>query len=290
MHNFVIVTDSCCDLPASLAEEMGLAVVNLSVLVGDKTYTNHLDWHEISGGAFYDLLRDKNTSSSSAPSIGDFVQVLEPILQAGKDILYLGFSSALSSTYSTGALAAQELTEQYPDRKILCVDSLCASLGQGLFVRLVWEKQQAGATLEEAHAFAVDLVPHLCHWFTVNDLFFLQRGGRVSAATAVAGSLLQIKPVMHVDDEGRLIKIGTVRGRKGSIAALKDKLKEAIIDPEEQTIYISHGDCEEEARYLADLIAKEVPVKGFVFNHVGPVIGSHSGPGTIALFHVGKQR
>ena len=290
MHNFVIVTDSCCDLPASLAEEMGLAVVNLSVLVGDKTYTNHLDWHEISGGAFYDLLRDKNTSSSSAPSIGDFVQVLEPILQAGKDILYLGFSSALSSTYSTGALAAQELTEQYPDRKILCVDSLCASLGQGLFVRLVWEKQQAGATLEEAHAFAVDLVPHLCHWFTVNDLFFLQRGGRVSAATAVAGSLLQIKPVMHVDDEGRLIKIGTVRGRKGSIAALKDKLKEAIIDPEEQTIYISHGDCEEEARYLADLIAKEVPVKGFVFNHVGPVIGSHSGPGTIALFHIGKQR
>lgn len=290
MHNFVIVTDSCCDLPASLAEEMGLAVVNLSVLVGDKTYTNHLDWREISGGAFYDLLRDKNSSSSSAPSIGDFVQVLEPILQAGKDILYLGFSSALSSTYSTGALAAQELTEQYPDRKILCVDSLCASLGQGLFVRLVWEKQQAGATLEEAHAFAVDLVPHLCHWFTVNDLFFLQRGGRVSAATAVAGSLLQIKPVMHVDDEGRLIKIGTVRGRKGSIAALKDKLKEAIIDPEEQTIYISHGDCEEEARYLADLIAKEVPVKGFVFNHVGPVIGSHSGPGTIALFHIGKQR
>lgn len=290
MHNFVIVTDSCCDLPASLAEEMGLSVINLSVLVGDKTYTNHLDWREISGSAFYDLLRDKNTSSSSAPSIGDFVQVMEPILQAGKDILYLGFSSALSSTYSTGALAAQELTEQYPDRKILCVDSLCASLGQGLFVRLVWEKQQAGASLEEAHAFAVDLVPHLCHWFTVNDLFFLQRGGRVSKATAVAGSVLQIKPVMHVDDEGRLTKIGTVRGRKGSIAALKDKLKEAITNPEEQTIYISHGDCEEEARYLADLIAKEVPVKGFVFNHVGPVIGSHSGPGTIALFHVGKQR
>ena len=290
MHNFVIVTDSCCDLPASLAEEMGLSVVNLSVLVGDKTYTNHLDWREISGGAFYDLLRDKNTSSSSAPSIGDFVQVMEPILQEGKDILYLGFSSALSSTYSTGALAAQELMEQYPQRKILCADSLCASLGQGLFVRLVWEKQQAGASLEEAHAFAVELVPHLCHWFTVNDLFFLQRGGRVSKATAVVGSALQIKPVMHVDDQGRLIKIGTARGRKGSIAALKDKLKETITNPEEQTIYISHGDCEEEARYLADLIAKEVPVKGFVFNHVGPVIGSHSGPGTIALFHVGKQR
>ena len=180
--------------------------------------------------------------------------------------------------------------EQYPGRKVLCVDSLCASLGQGLFVRLVWEKQQAGATLEEAHAFAADLAPHLCHWFTVNDLFFLHRGGRVSKTTAVLGSALQIKPIMHVDNEGRLIKIGTARGRKGSIATLKDKLKETIVNPEEQTIYISHGDCEEEARQLADLIRAEIPVKDVVLNYVGPVIGSHSGPGTIALFHVGSHR
>ena len=145
-------------------------------------------------------------------------------------------------------------------------------------------------SLDEAYAFACDLVPNLCHWFTVNDLFFLHRGGRVSKTTAVLGSALQIKPIMHVDDEGRLTKIGTARGRKGSIATLKDKLKETITNPQEQTIYISHGDCEAEARLLADMIAKEVPVKGFVFNHVGPVIGSHAGPGTIALFHVGKQR
>ncbi len=290
MNNYVIITDSCCDLPQSLASEMALSVINLSVLVGDKSYVNHLDWRDISGNAFYDLLRDKNVSSSSAPSIGDFVQVMEPLLQAGKDILYLGFSSALSSTYSTGALAAQELMEQYPDRKVLCVDSLCASLGQGLFIRLVWEKQQAGATLEEAHAFAVDLVPHLCHWFTVNDLFFLHRGGRVSKTTAVLGSALQIKPIMHVDNEGRLIKIGTARGRKGSIVTLKDKLKETIVNPETQTIFISHGDCEEEARRLADLIRAEVPVKDVVLNYVGPVIGSHSGPDTIALFHVGSHR
>lgn len=290
MNNYVIITDSCCDLPQSLASEMALSVINLSVLVGDKSYVNHLDWRDISGGAFYDLLRDKNASSTSAPSIGDFVQVMEPLLKEGKDILYLGFSSALSSTYSTGALAAQELMEQYPGRKVLCVDSLCASLGQGLFVRLVWEKQQAGATLEEAHAFAADLVPHLCHWFTVNDLFFLHRGGRVSKTTAVLGSALQIKPIMHVDNEGRLIKIGTARGRKGSIATLKDKLKETIVNPEEQTIYISHGDCEEEARQLADLIRVEIPVKDVVLNYVGPVIGSHSGPGTIALFHVGSHR
>lgn len=290
MNNYVIITDSCCDLPDSLAREMGLSLIHLKVLVEDKTYTNWLDWRDISAKDFYDLMRDEKTASTSAPSIGDFVQVAEPILQEGKDILYLGFSSALSSTVSTGMLAAGELMEQYPGRKVLCVDSLCASLGQGLFVRLVWEKQQAGATLEEAYAFAKDLVPNLCHWFTVNDLHALQRGGRVSKTTAVLGSALQIKPILHVDNEGRLTKLGTVRGRKASLAALKDRLKETITNPEEQTIYISHGDCEEEARLLADMIAKEVPVKGFVFNHVGPVIGAHTGAGVIALFNVGAHR
>lgn len=290
MNNYVIITDSCCDLPDSMAREMGLSLIHLKVLVEDKTYTNWLDWREIPAGDFYDLMRAEKTASTSAPSIGDFVHVAEPILQAGKDILYLGFSSALSSTVSTGMLAANELMEQYPDRKVLCVDSLCASLGQGLFVHLVWEKQQAGATLEEAYAFAKDLVPNLCHWFTVNDLHALQRGGRVSKTTAVLGSALQIKPILHVDDEGRLTKLGTVRGRKASLAALKDRLKETITNPEEQTIYISHGDCEEEARLLADMIAKEIPVKGFVFNHVGPVIGAHTGAGVIALFNVGSHR
>ena len=290
MSNYVIVTDSCGDLPAAMIEEMGLPVIYLNVLVDGKTYTNYPDWREISAKDFYDLMRAEKTASTSAASMGSVMETLEPLLQAGKDVLYLGFSSALSSTYSTAALAAGELTEQYPDRKVLCVDTKCASLGQGLFVRLVWEKQQAGATLEEAYAFACDLVPNLCHWFTVNDLHALQRGGRVSKTTAVVGSMLQIKPVLHVDDEGRLTKLGTVRGRKASIAALKEKLKAAITNPEEQTIYISHGDCEEEARYLADLIAKEVPVKGFVFNHVGPVIGAHTGAGVIALFCVGNQR
>ena len=290
MSNYVIVTDSCCDLSHSMAHEMGLGLIRLGVLVENKTYTNWLDWREIPAGDFYDLMRAEKTASTSAPSIGDFVHGFEPYLQAGKDVLSLGFSSALSSTVSTGMLAAGELAEQYPDRKILCVDTLCASLGQGLFVRLVWEKQQAGATLEEAFAFATDLVPNLCHWFTVNDLHALQRGGRVSKTTAVVGSMLQIKPVLHVDDEGRLTKLGTVRGRKASLAALKDHLKAAITNPETQTVYISHGDCEAEARQLADMIAAEVPVKGFVFNHVGPVIGAHTGAGVVALFCVGTKR
>lgn len=290
MNNYVIVTDSCCDLPHSMVREMGLGLIRLGVLVENKTYTNYLDWREISSGDFYDLMRAQKSASTSAPSIGDFVHVFEPYLQAGRDILYLGFSSALSSTVSTGMLAAQELTEQYPDRRILCVDTLCASLGQGLFVRLVWEKQQAGASLDEAFAYANGLVPNLCHWFTVGDLHALQRGGRVSKTTAVLGSALHIKPILHVDDEGRLTKLGTVRGRKASLAALKDHLKETITNPEEQTIYISHGDCEDEARQLADMIAAEVPVKGFVFNPVGPVIGAHTGAGVIALFNVGTHR
>ena len=290
MSNYVIVTDSCCDLPAAMIEEMGLSVICLSVLVDGKTYTNHPDWREISAKDFYDLMRAEKTASTSAASMGNVMEVMEPLLQAGKDVLYLGFSSALSSTYSTAVLAAGELMEQYPNRKVLCVDTLCASLGQGLFVRLVWEKQQAGASLEEAYAFARDLVHNLCHWFTVNDLHALQRGGRVSKTTAVVGSILHIKPVLHVDGEGRLTKLGTVRGRKASLAALKDRLKETITNPEEQTIYISHGDCEAEARLLADMIAAEVPVKGFVFNPVGPVIGAHTGAGVIALFNVGSPR
>lgn len=290
MSNYVIVTDSSCDLPHGLAQEMGLAVAHLNVKVEEQTFTNYLDWREIPAGDFYDLMRAEKPASTSAPSLGDFLQVMEPILEAGQDLLYLGFSSALSSTVSTGMLAAQELREKYPQRKVLCVDTLCASLGQGLFICHVWEKQQAGATLEEAYEYANWLVPHLCHWFTVNDLNFLHRGGRVSKTTAVLGTALQIKPVMHMDDGGRLTKLGTARGRKASLAALKDHLKETILEPETQTIYISHGDCLEEAQYLADLVTKEVPVKGVVFNHVGPVIGAHTGPGVIALFHIGQHR
>ncbi len=290
MSNYVIVTDSSCDLPGTLAREMELAVVHLNVLVEERTFVNYLDWREIAAGDFYDLMRAEKPASTSAPSLGDFLQVMEPILQAGQDILYLGFSSALSSTVNTGMLAADELRERYPDRRILCLDTLCASLGQGLLIRHVWEKKQAGATLEEAYDHARWLVSHLCHWFTVNDLHFLHRGGRVSKTTAVLGSALQIKPVMHMDDEGRLTKLGTARGRKTSLAALKDHLKETILEPETQTIYISHGDCLEEAQYLAELVTREVPVKGVVFNHVGPVIGAHTGPGVVALFHIGEHR
>lgn len=291
MSDFVLMTDSSCDLPASLADSMGLTVVPLCVTVEETdTYKNYLDHREIPIRDFYDLMRQGKRAVTAAPSVGDFVSAMEPHLRAGKDVLYLGFSSALSAAYQNGAIAMNDLREKYPDRKLIAVDTLCASLGQGLLVYHTRKEQEKGRSIEEAAAFAEETRAHLCHWFTVNDLNHLHRGGRVSKTTAIIGTALQMKPLMHCDGEGRLTKITAVRGRKTSLIAMKDKLKETILRPEEQVIFISHGDCPDEAEYLAQLIRAEVPVKDVVINHVGPVIGAHTGPGVMALFHIGTQR
>lgn len=291
MSDFVLMTDSSCDLPASLAGSLGVTVVPLSVTVEEKdTYKNYLDHREIPIRTFYDLMREGKRAVTAAPSVGDFVSAIEPHLQVGKDVLYLGFSSALSAAYQNGAIAMNDLREKYPDRKLIAVDTLCASLGQGLLVYHTQKEQGKGRSIEEAAAFAEETRAHLCHWFTVNDLNHLHRGGRVSKTTAIIGTALQMKPLMHCDGEGRLTKITAVRGRRASLAAMKDKLKETIIKPEDQVIFISHGDCLDEAKYLAQLIRAEVPVKDVVINHVGPVIGAHTGPGVMALFHIGAER
>ena len=205
-------------------------------------------------------------------------------------MLYLGFSSGLSGTFNAGALAVNELSEKYPERKLYAVDTLCASLGQGLIVYLCWQQQQAGRSIEEVRDYAEKIKLNVCHWFTVDDLMFLKRGGRVSAATAIVGSMLSIKPVMHVDNEGHLIKVDTARGRKASIRALVAEMEKRGTDLAGQHIFISHGDCEEDAKYLASLVREKCGVKDVTINYVGPVIGAHSGPGTIALFFLGKHR
>jgi DegV family protein with EDD domain len=219
-----------------------------------------------------------------------FIEVFEPVVASGKDLIYIGFSSGLSATYMAGKNAAEELCEKYPNNKIIAVDSLCASLGQGLLVKYAVDKKNAGATIEELAAYLEELKWNLAHWFTVEDLFFLKRGGRVSAATAVMGTVLQIKPVMHVDDAGKLINVAKARGRQASIKALFEKMKETAIEPEKQTVYISHGDCYDEAKKLADMIEAEWGIKDILINEVGPVIGAHSGPGTLALFFLGTER
>lgn len=289
MNEYVIITDSSCDLPATVAEEMQVLVLPLEVnMNGDIKMNDEIDIKE-----FYDYLRAKNDAKTSAVNMDRFVEAFEPIVASGKDLLYIGFSSGLSATYMAGKNAAEELSEKYPDRKLLAVDSLCASLGQGLLVKLAVDKKNAGASIEEVAAYLEEEKWHLAHWFTVEDLFFLHRGGRVSKATAILGTALQFKPIMHVDNEGHLVKNGKpdkVRGRSASIAELFNQMKRTVISPEKQTVYISHGDCYDDAKKLADMITAEWGITDILISEVGPVIGAHSGPGTLALFFLGTER
>ena len=290
MGKFIILTDSSCDLPASLAEEMQIEVLPLTVYVENDSYRNYLDGREIGFKDFYQRLRTTSNVKTSAVNQAQFLDIIEPLVKAGNDVLYLGFSSGLSGTFNAGALAMTELSEKYPDHKLYAVDTLCASLGQGLLVYLCWQQQQAGKSIDEVRDYAEHIKLNVCHWFTVDDLMFLKRGGRVSAATAIVGSMLSIKPVMHVDNEGHLIKVDTARGRKASIRALVAQMEKLGTDLAGQHIFISHGDCEEDAKYLANLVREKFGVKDVTINYVGPVIGAHSGPGTLALFFVGTAR
>lgn len=288
--SYILLTDSSADLSASLVEELNLYVLPLSVTIDGETYRNFPDEREIRCTELYAKLRGGAMATTSAVNVGTFRDFMEPILREGKDILYVGFTSGLSGTYQAGVIAAQELMQQYPDHKILTVDSLCASQGQGLLVYLVAKKIAEGASIEEAAAFAEETKMHVCHWFTVNDLFFLKRGGRVSAATAIIGSTLGIKPVMRVDENGKLESCSTVRGRKKSLKALVEHMKETATDPANQTVFIVHGDCLEDAETVAQMVRDEFGVKDIIINFVGPVIGAHSGPGTLALFYLGTHR
>ena len=290
MSNYRILTDSCCDLPQEMADELELIVAPLSVSFKGNEHRNYLDGRELDSKEFYQGLRDGEMTSTSAANPTLWQSYMEPVLSSGQDILVLAFSSGLSTTYNAACIAAEELKETYPDRKIYVVDTLCAALGQGLFCKYVAEQKKNGATLEEAKDWAEANKLNLVHWFTVEDLHFLKRGGRVSAATAVVGSMLQIKPVLHVDNEGHLISKAKVRGRKASIHALADKVGELCENPSEQTMAICHGDCLEDAELLATLMKERYNVPEIIIHPTGPVIVSHSGPGTLAVFFMGKER
>ena len=288
MSEFVLMTDSCCDLTDAMAKEMELVVLPLAVIQDGKEYHDYLDHRELDPAHFYARLRSGAMGSTSAANVAAFHEAMEPILQQGKDILCISFSSALSTTYQSATIAAQELSETYPDRKVIVIDSLCASLGQGMLIYLTAREKAKGKSIDEVAAFVRETIPHQCHWFTVDDLNHLKRGGRVSAAAALLGTMLQMKPVLHVDDEGRLIPVSKVRGRKASIKALLDQMEELVIDPE--TVFISHGDCLDEVEEMAAEIKRRFGTKEVHINYVGPVIGNHSGPGTSALFFLGKHR
>ena len=290
MRDYVIITDSCCDLSADLAQELELEVVPLSLQMGGKTYRNWLDGRELSFPDFYRRIRTGETATTSAVSVGDFEEVMRPILTGGRDILCLCFSSALSTTYQSACIAAQTLSEEVPEGTVRVVDTLCASLGQGLLVYLCAQEKRRGASLEELTAYAEATRGKVCHWFTVDDLNHLKRGGRVSATAALFGTMLSIKPVLHVDDAGRLIPVSKTRGRKASLLALVDHMAQTAVDPANQTVFISHGDCLADAEFVADAIRTRLGVTDIRINYVGPVIGNHSGPGTVALFFLGSGR
>lgn len=285
--SYRIVTDTCCDFPQNMYDELKLSVIPLSVNYQGKEHSSYTDaWLK----ELYAGLRTGESATTSAANPEGWANVMEPILAAGEDVLTLAFSSGLSTTYQSAVIAATELQEKYPDRNIRVVDTLCASMGQGLLVWYACKKRDAGMELDALADWCEKNKMNLCHWFTVDDLMYLKRGGRVSAATALVGTMLQIKPVLHVDDAGKLISVSKVRGRKASIEALAKKVAELGLPGENDTAFISHGDCLEDAQYLASILKEKYGVKEVIISYVGAVIGSHAGPGTVALFFLGEHR
>ena len=287
MSAYKIITDSGSDLTEQMLEELKVAKVSLSVLFRGESRPDSVDEGIRS---FYDALRAGEISTTSAVNPDGWASAIEPVLQAGQDALVMAFSSGLSTTYQSAVIAAEAMREEFPEAKICAIDSKAASLGQGLYVYLCAQQKLAGKTFDEVVAYAEEIKLNICHWFTVDDLNHLKRGGRVSATTALVGTMLAIKPVLHVDNEGHLINVSKARGRKASLMALVDQMEKNAIDPQNQTIFISHGDCEDDVQIVIDEIRKRFGTETFHINYVGPVIGSHTGAGVVALFFVGKER
>ena len=290
MRDYCIVTDSTCDLPANIVTDLGITVIPMEFQLDGTTYLNYPDGRDYDFHAFYDALRAGKASTTSQVNYQTFLDTFTPILESGRDILYLAFSSGLSGTYNGSVIAANDLMEKYPGSKVISVDTLSASVGEGLLVYTAAKKREEGLSLDELAQWVTDNRLHLCHWFTVDDLVYLKRGGRISAATAFVGNTLGFKPVLHMDDAGHLINMFKVRGRKASLNAMADKYGELALDKAGGTVFISHGDCRADADTLAAILKERygASVKEIVV--VGPVIGAHSGPGTLALFFLGEHR
>ena len=288
-RNFEIVIDSACDMPAEYYAEHGVECVKLGFTMNNVNYEGE-SGEKITPQEFYQQLVGGAMPTTYQVTSEQAKDHIEPFLKAGRDVLVIAFSGGLSGTAGSFAVAARELSESYPDRQIKVVDSLCASMGEGLLLDYVIKKADGGASLEETAKYAEDLKLHVRHFFTVDNLFHLKRGGRVSTTTAIIGSVLKIKPVMHVDNNGKLVAIGKCIGRKKALRAVVEKLLDGRDEGEDNPIFISHGDCIEEVEYVKELIRAQLPDVEIVVNYVGAVIGTHSGQGTMALFNKGDKR
>ena len=288
--DYVILTDSTTDISQEIADEIDVKVWPMQFELDGLTYRNFPDEREMKSDEFYDIMRKGKMPKTSQINVVDFCEYFSDYLDKGLDVLYICFSSGLSGTYNNSLIAIEELKGRYPDRKIISVDSLAASMGEGLLVYLAAQQKKKGMGLEELAKWVEDNRLHLCHWFTVDDLHHLKRGGRVTAATAIVGSALNIKPVLHVDDEGHLINMSKVRGRKASLNAMVDQMVETYTD-QFDTVMICQGGCHDDAEYLAGEVKKRVKgVKKIIMGNIGPVIGAHAGPGVLALFFYGDHR
>lgn len=291
--SYQIITDSCSNLLEDAIDRHGLEVLPLTFMVDGEegVYQSYLKGRTTDLKQFYSMMREGKVFKTSLPSLSQTRELMEGILEQGRDILFIGFSSGLSGTYEATSLLMKELAEAYPDRKLYAVDTLAASGGEGLLVHYAAQMAEGGASIDEVRSWLEEHKLNLAHWFTVDDLMFLFRGGRVSRTSAWAGTLLNIKPVLHVDDEGHLIPMEKVRGRRKAIKGLLDHMEKTAIKPvSEQTVFITHGDCLEDAELLADLVRERFGVKDVSINYVDPVIGAHSGPGTLALFFLADSR
>ncbi|SKA80226.1 EDD domain protein, DegV family [Caloramator quimbayensis] len=285
----ILITDSCSDLPLKYVEENGIISLGLTCHFKGKDYIDDFG-KTLSYKEFYEEVRKGEMPTTSQVNTYRFEEVFKKFTDEGKAIIYIGFSSALSGTVGSALSARQHIMDQNKNADITVIDSKCASLGEGLLVYYANEMLKKGYKKDEVVKWVEDNKLKINHYFTVEDLGHLRRGGRVSGFAAALGTILDIKPVLHVDREGRLIPIGKVKGRKKSLKFLSDSLKERIINPKDQVITISHGDCLEDALYVKELILNDFEVKDFIINNVGPVVGSHSGPGTVALFFIGQER
>jgi len=290
MNKYLIATDACSDLTPEIIKKHGIEVIPMVFEINGKTYHHYFDARELNHKEFYKKLRNKEVSRTSLVNVGEFIQFFTNLLENGQDILYIAFSSGLSGTYQSAVMAIEMLKEDYPNQKIIAVDTLAASLGLGALILQAALQKEKGASMEEVAKFVEDNKQKMSHLFTVEELGTLKRGGRLSGTAAFFGSLLGVKPILHITEEGKLEVAQKSIGRKKSLIDMVNIIKGKIQNPEEQTIFIAHGDCLEEAKEVGGLINATLKVKDIVYSQIGPMIGSHSGPGTIAVFFMSDRR
>ena len=289
MRNYNIITDSTCDLPSTVIRELDVHIIPMEYILDEVSHFQDIEDEGEKTASFYGSLREGKVSSTSMINTARFMDVFEPYLKADQDILHISFSSALSGSYNASRMAAEELKELYPERKILVLDSIAASIGQGLLVYHAVLKKRQGLTHEELYVWLEENKKQICHWFTVEDLMHLKRGGRISALSANIGTALNIKPILSVNMEGKLVNLGKVMGRKKSLSELIIKMKTSIETPENQVVIIGHGDSLKDAEFLSSKLKNELHVKAVIMTQIGPIIGSHTGPGMIGLTFIGDR-